>query len=437
MNAARLLAIVAAVAAVAVLAVQGASPYGGPKTLVMLDSFDTLQSHSLFFADLVAAGYELDYFLADDPELALQEYGEWSYSQAVIFAPAIDDFGGATDVETVLEFIDAGNNVILAASADVNDPTREIASACGVEFDEEGTYVIDHVNYAASDADGEHTVVVANGKSIPVITGDAKGPLLFRGVGSLTRDDPDGLLVELVTGSSSSYSHSPQEAVSEYPHVVGTDTGLVTALQARNNARVLISGSLDLFSNEFYSGNAAKASAAGSSKVASGNQEWVKNVVAWTFQETGLVRHSNVRHYTAADPDTCCPDTYRIKDDVVFEVTVEEWNGKAWVPLKDDGIQLEFVMLDPYVRQGLTHDGKGKYTAALTLPDVYGVFTFKVDYKRLGFTGFSVNELVAVRPFRHDEYPRWLVPAWPYFASAFSMMGGFFVFSVVFLHNKE
>lgn len=48
MNAARLLAIVAAVAAVAVLAVQGASPYGGPKTLVMLDSFDTLQVRPVF-----------------------------------------------------------------------------------------------------------------------------------------------------------------------------------------------------------------------------------------------------------------------------------------------------------------------------------------------------------------------------------------------------
>ncbi len=31
------------------------------------------------------------------------------------------------------------------------DPIREFASECGVEFDEEGTAVIDHLNYDVSD----------------------------------------------------------------------------------------------------------------------------------------------------------------------------------------------------------------------------------------------------------------------------------------------
>ena len=31
------------------------------------------------------------------------------------------------------------------------EPIRELASECGVEFDEEGTAVIDHLNYDVSD----------------------------------------------------------------------------------------------------------------------------------------------------------------------------------------------------------------------------------------------------------------------------------------------
>ena len=36
----------------------------------------------------------------------------------------------------------------------------------------------------------------------------------------------------------------------QYPHAVGKGTVLVAAMQARNNARVVFSGSIDMFSDE-------------------------------------------------------------------------------------------------------------------------------------------------------------------------------------------
>jgi oligosaccharyltransferase complex subunit beta len=39
----------------------------------------------------------------------------------------------------------------------------------------------------------------------------------------------------------------------QYPHAVGTNTLLIAALQARNNARVMFFGSLEFFSDEFFS----------------------------------------------------------------------------------------------------------------------------------------------------------------------------------------
>ena len=63
--------------------------------------------------------------------------------------------------------------------------------------------------------------------------------------------DPDNpLLLEVLTASSSSYSYHADVPISEYPHAVGKTTLLITAMQARNNARVVFAGSLDFFSDE-------------------------------------------------------------------------------------------------------------------------------------------------------------------------------------------
>lgn len=43
---------------------------------------------------------------------------------------------------------------------------------------------------------------------------------------------------------------------------------------------------------------------------------------------------------------------------------------------------------------------------------------------------------VPVRPFRHDEYERFLTCAFPYYASAASTMAAFFVLGWFFLYSK-
>lgn len=45
----------------------------------------------------------------------------------------------------------------------------------------------------------------------------------------------------------------------QYPHAVGKDTILIAGLQARNNARVVFSGSLAFFSDEFFTSAVKKA----------------------------------------------------------------------------------------------------------------------------------------------------------------------------------
>lgn len=45
----------------------------------------------------------------------------------------------------------------------------------------------------------------------------------------------------------------------QYPHAVGKNTVLIAGLQARNNARVVFSGSLSFFSDEFFTSPVQKA----------------------------------------------------------------------------------------------------------------------------------------------------------------------------------
>jgi len=110
-----------------------------------------------------------------------------------------------------------------------------------------------------------------------------------------------------------------------------------------------------------------------------------------------------------------------------------EW--KKWNPYKANDVKLEFVLLSPLVRKTLSSKN-GVFSTTFRVPDVYGVFRLKVEYHRLGYTFLSNIDKVIVRPLRHNEYERYIDMAYPYYASVFSIMGGFLLFSFVFLYFK-
>ena len=45
-------------------------------------------------------------------------------------------FGGSIDVNAILDFVDSGHDLILAADVGASDTIRDIALECGVDFDE-------------------------------------------------------------------------------------------------------------------------------------------------------------------------------------------------------------------------------------------------------------------------------------------------------------
>jgi len=396
------------------------------------------QTHSLFFKSLLDRGYDLTFSLADNPDLVLVEYGDYLYDYLIIFAPTIEEFGGLIDVPSIIAFIDSGRDVLIAGSPQLSDPIREIASECGVDFAEEKTYVIDHLNFDVNDYNGEHTLIVADHfVSAPIILGNTKlAPVLFRGIGQSLNEE-NSLLISILSGASSSYTYAPTEAVKENPHTTGHNTQLVTALQARDNARVTFSGSLEMFSDKFYLSPVQKYTADGKPAERfekSGNEKFVTELTKWTFKERGVLKSSNVLHMNIGTNETR-PDVYRVNDNMTYSIQIQEWDGKAWNPYKANDVKLEFVLLSPLIRKTLTSKN-GIFSTTFRVPDVYGVFRLKVEYHRLGYTFLSNIDKVIVRPLRHNEYERFIDMAYPYYASVFSIMGGFLLFSFVFLYFK-
>ena len=201
-----------------------------------MENLTVKETHSIYFKTLFSNGFELTFKVADDSGLVLKKYGEFLYDHLIIFAPTVEEFGGAISPEAITEFIDEGGNVLVAGNSNLGEALREVASEVGFEADEEGTSVIDHLNYDAKD-EGKHTLIVASANNLiksTKMTGGVTAPLLYRGVGLLT-DPANPLVLEVLTASSTAYSHNPDLPITEYPHAVGKQTVLVAGLQVIHN----------------------------------------------------------------------------------------------------------------------------------------------------------------------------------------------------------
>eukprot|EP00640_Fibrocapsa_japonica_P001078 CAMPEP_0113934304 /NCGR_PEP_ID=MMETSP1339-20121228/1637_1 /TAXON_ID=94617 /ORGANISM="Fibrocapsa japonica" /LENGTH=433 /DNA_ID=CAMNT_0000936047 /DNA_START=226 /DNA_END=1527 /DNA_ORIENTATION=+ /assembly_acc=CAM_ASM_000762 len=429
----------------------------------------TQNSHSLFFSALEERGHELEFQLAGATEgqISLEIYGKRAWDNLVLFAPQWEEDEGVLDSTMIMDFLNQGGNVLATGGVGLGSGMRQFGADCGIDWDEDGAQVIDHFHFSEGMGGSDpHTVIQSRSLGPALSSTSARthvvgeytppthGPVLYRGIGHAV-DESNILALQILTGNPTTYSAFADEAVGEYPQNAGKDTLLVTALQARNNARATFAGSLHMFSNKYFLSKLPSGEAAG-------NRVFCTELSKWAFSERGVLRASGITHHRedGTDPElllkpkerpdlpiSLYPDpeitreslVYRVKDNVTYTVNIEEYNGSEWVGYVADDIQLEFVMLDPYIRTDLTcADQKtGLYSATFQVPDVYGVFKFRLQYRRPGLTTLGFSTQVSVRPFKHNEYERFIDAAFPYYASAFSVMAGFFVFSFFFLYSDK
>lgn len=208
----------------------------------------------------------------------------------------------------------------------------------------------------------------------------------------------------------------------------GSSINLVSALQTRNGARIVIAGSLSLFSNRLFS-----TSVDGS---LSGNAEFCSCTAQWVFGDRSVLR---VRELTHVAPETgAVPSAYRIGDNITVTAVIDEFRNGDWSPYVADDIQFELVMLDPYWRVTIPMSSTpGVYKFTERLPDVFGVYKLRLSYHRWGFTQLDSEADIPVRPYRHNEYDRFLIAAMPYYTTVLCTCGAFLVFSALFLYTPD
>jgi len=75
-------------------------------------------------------------------------------------------------------------------------------------------------------------------------------------------------------------------------------------------------------------------------------------------------------------------------------VELERWENGKWIPHDANDVQVEFVRIDPFWRGNLNNMKNGKYEFTFKIPDTYGVYQFKVEYNRIGFTAIRSSTMV-------------------------------------------
>lgn len=392
-----LMARLVLVALCALVAVSAASVAPASRTLVVLD--DEAEAPPLVSYLEKELGHEVVLRSASEGE-PLQKYGEFQFDSVVFLCDKADELHPSFAADALASFarVGGGNLVVAAAAA---PELRALANEFGVDFG--GERVVDYVRNAGA-PERVLTRAAAVGPTAALGEGDA-GEAEFTGVAHAFRADSPHVQPVL---DAEATAVDPEEAGDGAPR---PPPRLVSAVQLPSNARALFAGGAGLVG---------------------GAGPLARRAVGWAVQGSGVLRLTRFVHRKQGSPSYDSPARYQIND--VIEVAADlELDGK---PYAASDVQLELVMMDPYVRVNLKHNGKGTFVARERLPDTFGVYTVRLAYARGSLSAVRHEERINVAVPRHDSYPRFLLAAYPYYASSFSILGAFFVFSVTFLYTS-
>ncbi|SGZ05020.1 BQ5605_C032g11104 [Microbotryum silenes-dioicae] len=409
------------------------------KVLVVLEKDLEQQDYALTWSSLEARGHELCF--RDASERATSTLEASQFQHILLFAPSAKQLPEDLNPQRLVEYTQHGKNLLVALSPHVSEFWRDFAREFDLEFDDRGTRVIDHFSYDVSlDDDSSHSVIVVplSGCRPPFVASEtgAGPPVLYRGIGHAVGRRP--LATNILYAPVTSYSGDPSRVgnLVDDVHLAGTSTGLVTAFQAKNNARITFVGSTDVFSDVFQSASIESSNGLRQVDLAlpnryprSGNTAFLSDLTRWTMQETGIIRIDATRHYRASDGQR--QDLYRMGEELAYDVDLVVKDKDTDLSAHLDDLQLEFTMLDPHLRVPLTisgqsiHGRKGetavRYTTSFHAPDRHGVFALRVDYRRPGWSFLDEKAVVSVAPSRHDEFERFITGALPYYGGALSV----------------
>ena len=330
---------------------------------------------------------------------------------------------------------------MIFGSSDASKFMRELVNEFGVDYDDYDSEIKDslylHQNSGVNGLNkqlinlhNDEIIISKNIIGINNIFNKPNGYILYKGIG-MDLDPQNKYVFPILSGDKNSYSVSKStgEVYSNGEHIK-----LVNGYQARNNRRIVLLGSTDICSDKFYYLSMTEEN---KSMLESPNAIFCQDILNWNFQRTGVLKYENVRHNNNQGVTL---ETYRIKDYLEYYIDILEYDYKtnSWKNYESDDIQLSFIMMNPYyINQMRRLHNKPTYYAKFRAPEKHGVFKFIVDYHRTGYSYIFSSTKIPLRPFYHNEFPRFIPCAYPYYVSVFVILGAFILFSILFLYGKE
>lgn len=411
------------------------------KTLVLLDSWATIETHSLFFEhvrNMGSGNHTLEFKLISgnpNEDVKLQQFEKYFYDNIILMAPTVRSFGKEVKVKDLLDFVDGGHNIMVFASSDSRKVVRDIANEFGVDFEDYGY----HMEGGEAPKTGAQASLSRTAWSSSLfeplerVFSKLERPVLYEdGIGSILDNNENNKHVfPILRADPGSFSVNPNAPTdkSKYGGVSGQQLTLVAGYQTLYNQRVTLSGSMKMCSNEAMLAN--RDPSLDNAIESSPNYKLCTELVEWNLQERGVLRVDNVRHNKLGDKrGGSNPENYKRQVDIEYFVDIHQKMNGEWVPYVADDVQFQFTMLDPYYQVAMTQPDKSKatYTYQLKTPWRLGIFKFIVDYKRYGLTYIDNRMEVSVIQLRHDEFPRYEVTGYPYYTNVFVMMLASFIF---------
>lgn len=324
------------------------------RALVILDDWNNVESHSLFWEQIRKASYVIEFKMVDDINIKLDFYGEKLYDTIILFVPSFTDDqakNSELSIKKILDHFDNGHNLMIIADKNVHSYLRNLVTEFGVDFDDYNSQVKDSLYMHSLKESLQQDLLKMRNNEI-VVTKDVvpvknvfhnpSGYILYEGIG-LDVDPHNQYLFSILKADENSYSVNSESGLY---YNFGDKIKLVTGYQGRNNKRVTITGSASLCSNKFY--YLSDFENAGPQN--SPNAIFCNDLINWNFQRTGVLKYENVRHHRKSDGKTL--DIYRIKDELVYMVDIYEYDfvSDSWKPYLTDDLQIEYSMMDPFYR---------------------------------------------------------------------------------------
>ncbi|KAH3680745.1 hypothetical protein WICMUC_000179 [Wickerhamomyces mucosus] len=396
-----------------------------PKTALIYDSKITnIEEYTKLLTYLKdELNLKLSTYEYNSEDLSIFKNGELNYQNLIIFPTKARNLGAKGSIKglDLVEFFNKGGDVFAITSPQgVSESVRNFYNQLGIYPSPKNHELVDHFN-GLEETDkliklsAENNLVLQNN-----IIESVEG-IEFQGSSSLISNNPQ--IFPIVQASTTSYTKNSQGDDDSRPWTVGKEGYLTVGFQGLNNARSLWLGDISQLND---------------SKLGS----FGENLLKWTFQFKNILKSIDVSHNHISG-ESYEDRQYKVKDEIEYKITLQEYDGQVWKPTSIDDLQFEIKLIDPYYRLNLSEISSSAFSTTygvkFAIPDRHGVYTLQTIYKRPGYSFIEEAEVLSIRHLANDEYPRsWeITNSWVYLTSSIVVFTAWFAFVIIFIYIKD